>query len=71
MFAQKKFCLTDEQYDTIKKWAETHECTSRHGNRPSRFCCGGEISVTFTPTTIGTAISAHCVCGKKLELDNL
>ena len=71
MFTQKNFCLTDEEYETIEKWANTHECSCRHGDRASRSCCGGEISVIFTPTSIGTAISARCLCGKELELDNL
>lgn len=71
MFIQKNFCLTDKEYETIEKWANTHECSCKYGNRPSRSCCGGEISVIFTPTTIGTAISARCICGKELELDNL
>jgi len=71
MFTQKKFCLTDEEYETIEKWANTHECNCRHENRPSRSCCGGEISVIFTPTSIGTAISARCICGKEFELENL
>lgn len=70
MFTQKNFCLTDEEYSAIKEWADTHECNCRSSNRPSKSCCGGEISVIFTPTTIGTAISARCICGKEFELDN-
>ncbi len=71
MFTRKNFCLTDEEYETIEKWANTHECGCRHIDRPSLSCCGGEISVIFTPTSIGTIISARCLCGKELELDNL
>lgn len=71
MFAQKNFCLTKEEYDTIKKWANTHECTCKQGGKPSRSCCGGEISIKFTPTTLGVVKSAECICGKVLKLDNL
>lgn len=71
MFTQKNFCLTDKEYETIEKWANNHECGCRHGDRPSLSCCGGEISVIFTPTSIGTAISARCLCGKEIKLDNL
>lgn len=71
MFTQKNFCLTDEEYNIIEKWANTHECKFRKENRASKSCCGGEISVIFTPTTIGTAISASCICGKKINLDNI
>ena len=70
MFTNKNFSLTEEEYEAIKK-AETHECKCRVGERPSRSCCSGEISVIFTPTSIGTAVSAACICGEKLELDNL
>ena len=69
MFSDKNFSLTDEEYNMIADWANTHECTARYGNRRSLSCCGGEISVTFTPTTIGTCISATCICGKTFELD--
>lgn len=71
MFKVKNFYLTDEEYKIIEEWANTHECSCRRGNRASRSCCGGEISITFTPTTIGTVISASCICGKEIELDNL
>ena len=71
MFTQKNFSLTDEDYAQIKEWADTHECTARCKDKDSLSCCGGEISVIFTPTTIGTAISAQCICGKTFELDNL
>ena len=71
MFTQKNFCLTDDEYSTIEKWANTHECSCKHMDRPSQSCCEGKISVIFTPTTIGTAISARCICGKEIELDNL
>lgn len=71
MFSAKSFHLHDDEYDAIKNWAENHNCKCRVGDRPSRSCCGGEISVIFTPTSIGTAISAKCVCGEEFELDNL
>ena len=71
MFTKNQFTLTDEEYAQIEKWADTHDCACRHGKRPSRSCCGGEISVTFTPTSIGTFVSVECICGAKLELDNI
>ena len=69
MFKRKEFFLTDEEYSLIKDWADTHDCTCRCGDRPSRSCCGGEISITFTPTSIGTVISASCICGKTYTID--
>lgn len=71
MFAQKVFWLTDEEYETIKEWANTHECSCKHGDRLSRSCCGGEIKMCFTSTTLGVVKSAECICGEVLKLDNL
>ena len=71
MFAQKNFWLTDKEYNIIKEWANNHKCTCKQGGKPSRSCCGGEISITFTPTTVGTTKSARCICGEVLQLDNL
>lgn len=67
MFKQKEFFLTNKEYDTIKKWAESHECSCRN----NKSCCGGKISVTFTPTTIGTSTFARCICGAEIDLDTL
>ena len=66
----KEFCLTDEEYDQIAQWANSHECCYRYGRRRSRSCCGGEISFIFTPTAIGMSVAARCICGKELKLDN-
>lgn len=66
MFTNRKFCLTEEEYDILNKWAESHECKCR-----GKSCCGGEISVTFTPTTIGTHISAKCICGQEIEIADI
>ena len=66
MFTTRKFELTEEEYEKIKKWAETHEC-----NCMGKSCVGGEISVTFTPTSIGTVIEAECACGDKVVIEDL
>lgn len=66
MFTTKEFKLTDQEYELIELWSKTHDCTCRN-----KSCCGGEISVKFTPTTVGTFITAECVCGKKLNLDEI
>ena len=63
MFKNIEFKLTDEECENLEKWAETHDCSCR-----GKSCSGGEISITFTPTTIGTHISAKCVCGQEIEL---
>ena len=64
MFTEKSFSLTDEQYEKIEKWANDHDCAVRGIS-----CCGGEISVEFTPTTIRTFITAKCCCGEEIAID--
>lgn len=72
MFSEKVFSLTDEEYKEIYEWAKTHKCKARlPGGRASRSCCGGEISMRFTPTSFGTFKEAQCICGEKLEIDNV
>ena len=70
LFIQKNFSITNEQYKKIKEWAETHECRFRCGDRPSHSCIGGEISVIFTPTSIGTFVTAKCECGSEIAFDD-
>lgn len=69
MFTKKEFCLTDEEYNTIEKWVDTHECNCKHGEQRSASCCGGEISIIFTPSAVGTFITVKCICGKEKAVD--
>ena len=71
MFTDKIFSLTDEEFETISKWANSHKCKARLPNRPSYSCCGGEISIKFTPTSFGIFKEARCICGKELKIDNV
>lgn len=67
--SKKIFVLDEEQYETINKWAANHDCPCRlPDGRPSRSCCGGEISIIFTPSTVGTFISAKCICGARIQI---
>ena len=63
MFSKKEFSLTDDEYEFVNRWEETHKCSCR-----GKSCCGGEMSITFTPTSIGTHISVKCVCGQEIEV---
>ena len=64
MFNQEQIVLTDEQYETIKEWAETHSCIIRNYPTP---CNEGKISITFTPTSAGTNICVRCNCGSTIQ----
>lgn len=69
MFKQKKFCLTDDEYARIKKWSDEHKCCARAAIKASSYSCNGEITIEFTPTHMGTFITARCICGNKIELE--
>lgn len=61
-----KFELTLEEEKIVREWVENHKCTARN-----KSCCGGEITYSFTPTTIGTAVDASCICGQTLIVREL
>lgn len=62
----KEFKLTKEENETATNWALTHNCTCQ-----KKSSCGSEVSITFTPTSIGTAVELSCVCGAKFSLREL
>lgn len=69
MFTTRTFTLTEDNYKTIEKWAKTHECSARLADgSPSLSISGGEISVTFNPSAVGTSITAKCICGKEIKV---
>lgn len=55
-----KFELNKEQVEKLDKWKE--HCKTYAG------AIGGRISITFTPTGLGTCIEAKCICGEKIDL---
>ena len=61
-----KFELSKEEEKMVREWEENHKCTERN-----KSCCGGEITYSFTPTSIGTAVDAVCVCGQSLTVREL
>ena len=71
MFTQRDFHLTEDNYIAIETWANSHECKCRTLDKASKSCCGGELTVKFTPITIGTAISVECICGKHFDVESL
>jgi len=71
LFKQKKFCLTDDEYEKIKKWSDEHECCARAAIKASSYPYDGEITIEFTPTHLGTFVTARCICGSKMKLEKL
>ena len=56
---QRVYSLTDEQCTRIDEWSNSHDCRYRCGvKHHTKSPIGGEISITFTPTDVGTIVSA-------------
>ena len=66
MFNREQIELTDEQYETIRNWAETHSCIIRNYPTP---CNEGKISITFIPTSAKTRICVRCNCGNTIRFN--
>ena len=59
------FWITNAERAKIEKWSQNHDCIYMQGKRPSNSPLGGEISVIFTPTELGTVVSVKCLCGNE------
>lgn len=56
----QKFELTDDQEKKLAEWSG--HCKTYAG------AIGGRITISFTPTGLGTCVWAECICGEKLDL---
>ena len=65
---KRVYSLTDEECARIDEWSVNHDCRYRCGIKCHRTPIGGDMSITFTPTSMGTIVIVKCVCGKKLIL---
>ncbi len=63
------FKLSDTQYDRLNEWYERIINTKRSGDKYFG-AIGGEISITFSPTSIGDFITAKC-CGEEIDLSEV
>lgn len=61
-----KFELTRDEEKMVQEWEASHKCTVRN-----KSCCGGEITYSFTQTSIGTAVDVKCLCGETLTVREL
>lgn len=66
MFTDKTFSLTDEDYEKIRKWYQSHKCL----NRDEQTAIGAKLSIIFTPSSIGTFSSVRCACGEFLQAED-
>lgn len=61
--------ITEEMHNEIAEWYATHnngKCAkSYHG------VCGGNVSFTIVPTSIGNFLTVECSCGDTLDYEEL
>lgn len=52
--------------DSLKvvEWVKNHSCELKEYSG----ACGGRITYSFTPTSLGVVIKAKCACGEELDL---
>lgn len=81
VFAYLKNALRSVSFDIdAKTWARIHRFKNEHecslpdasakdqketGERKRTGSIGGRWTYSFTPTSLGTAITVHCACGKE------
>ena len=61
-----KFELNINEEKMLREWEENHKCRAR-----GKSSCGGETTISFTPTGIGLAVEATCICGEKIDIREL
>lgn len=61
-----RFELNIEEIKKLREWEQNHKCSAR-----GRSSCGGETTISFTPTSIGVAVEATCICSAKIEIREL
>ncbi len=62
-----KFELTEDEVKVLREFEENHKCPCKHRQGP----IGGLVTISFTPTTIGTVVEAECLCGEKITIRDL
>ena len=72
MFISREFSITEEEYQQIKEWNESHECKLKPKHGMNKYCgpIGGNLTLSFTPTSIGTFQKVKCCCGAELDLND-
>ena len=61
---QREFKLTDKEYEGAKAFIKEH----RHPKKEKE-SIGGHVTLTFTPTAVGTGVRMTCgICGKSKNI---
>jgi hypothetical protein len=73
MFTSREFSITEEEWNKIKEWDNTHKCIYKPKYGIKKYCgaVGGNLSITFIPTSIGEIVRVDCGCGEHIYIREL
>ncbi len=69
-----EFEISGVEFDKVKKFKKDHNCSlpdapkrlqKLTGEKKRQGAIGGQYSYSFTPTSLGTAVSVRCACGNE------
>jgi len=63
------FLLQGEAWAAALAWLTLHNCPS-HGKDALQTAIGGEITYTFTPTSLGVVKKVKCACGASCDVSD-
>ncbi|KKT82593.1 MAG: hypothetical protein A3B99_03195 [Candidatus Yanofskybacteria bacterium RIFCSPHIGHO2_02_FULL_44_12b] len=61
------FTVDEAQLAKLSQWLQEHD-KKNHPNKQEWGAIRGRLKYLFTPTGIGTVVSAKCACGEEVDL---
>jgi len=70
---KEAFYLTDVQSKEISEWSQKHDL-EKHMEPGETFrysgAIGGAYTYSFTPTSLGDAVTVQCTCGEEINVSH-
>lgn len=64
---QREFRLTDKELESAEQFSNEHKHKKKYRNYGRNI--GGDVTITFTPTSVGTGVRVTCgLCGKSKDI---
>ncbi len=60
-----KFELFGSELKSYLEWDREHKKVCKLYNNETQPAIGGRLTFSFTPTSLGPAVSVECACGEK------
>lgn len=65
-----EFALDDIQFIKLVKWEREHDKTCKFANPMKQGACGGRLTYSFTPTSLGVVTKIKCACGEEVDVSD-